>query len=81
MNWKLRFLNKTTLVALILAVVSFIYQVLGILNIVPPITEDDVVQLVMIIINLLVGIGVIVDPTTKGVKDSEQVLDYEEPRG
>ena len=37
-NWKLRLQNKTTLLALIGAIVALVYQVLGILEIVPAVT-------------------------------------------
>lgn len=43
MNLKLRLKNKATLTSLIMAAVAFIYQVLGILNVVNvPISQNDV---------------------------------------
>lgn len=79
MNLKLRLKNKATLLAIVLAAVAFIYQILGLLGVAVPITEDQVVQIAGIIINLLVGLGVLIDPTTAGVKDSARALTYEEP--
>ena len=43
-NFKLRLKNKVTLVALVAVIVPFIYQVLGIFDIVPKISEGDVEQ-------------------------------------
>lgn len=80
MNLKLRLKNKATLLALILAAVSFVYQVCGIIGVVPPVSEDTVTQLIGVIANLLVGLGVLVDPTTSGVTDSTQALAYDAPR-
>lgn len=80
-NWKLRLQNKATLAALIATVVAFVYQVLGIFGVVPAISQDMVISSVGIVLNLLVGIGVVVDPTTAGFKDSEQAMTYENPRG
>ena len=80
MNLKLRLKNKATLLALVLAVVTCIYQVCGILGIVPLVSEDTVTQLIGVLANLLVGLGVLVDPTTAGVTDSTQVLAYDAPR-
>lgn len=80
MNLKLRLKNKATLLALILAAVSFVYQVCGIIGIVPPVSEDTVTQLIGVLANLLVGLGVLVDPTTTGVTDSTQALAYDAPR-
>lgn len=79
MNLKLRLKNKATLVAIVLAAVAFLYQILGILGMAVPITEDQAIQIAGLIINLLVGLGVLVDPTTAGVKDSMRALGYEEP--
>lgn len=79
MNLKLRLKNKATLLAIVLAAVAFVYQVLGILGVAIPVSEDAVVQIVGIIINLLVGLGILVDPTTAGVGDSARAMQYHEP--
>lgn len=79
-NWGVRFKNKTWLMAFGVAVIAFIYQILGMFGIVPPITENDVVQIFTIIVNALVFVGIVQDPTTKGVSDSEQALTYTEPK-
>ncbi|MFP5527077.1 phage holin [Peptococcus simiae] len=79
-NWKLRLKNKPTLVALVALVVGFIYQVCGVFDIVPAISQEAIVQGLGIVINLLVALGVIVDPTTAGVKDSQAAQSYLKPR-
>lgn len=79
MNWKLRFKNKATLIAIVAAAVAFVYQILGILHIVPPVTEEQVMQVLGIIINILVGLGILVDPTTAGISDSARAMTYSEP--
>lgn len=87
MNLKLRLKNKATLVALASSLIAFIYQILGILGITAPIAQDAASQLVGIILNILVTVGVLVDPTTKGIGDSElaknktdiaEVIEYKE---
>lgn len=78
-NWALRFKNKQTLAALAAAVISAAYQVLGILGVVAPISQGSLIQLVGIILTVLAGFGVIVDPTTKGVSDSKRAMSYSEP--
>ena len=80
MNLKLRLKNKATLLALILAAVSFVYQVCGIIGIVPPVSEDSITQMIGAVLNVLVGLGVLVDPTTAGVTDSVQAMAYDSPR-
>lgn len=80
MNWKLRLQNKATLSALVLAVIAFVYQVIGMLGLVPAISQDNVVNAAGLIINILVALGVLVDPTTAGINDSKQAMTYEKPK-
>lgn len=80
-NWKLRLQNKATLTTIVLAVVAFIYQMLGLFGVVPAISQDTIINLVGLIINLLVGFGIVIDPTTSGVSDSQKALSYSEPKG
>lgn len=80
-NWKLRFKNKATLLTLILAIVAFVYQILGIVGVTVPISQDQVTQIIGLVINVLVGLGIVVDPTTAGVGDSNSALAYTEPNG
>lgn len=79
-NWKLRLQNKATLLALVGAVIALVYQVLGIFEVLPPVSEDSVTSAVAVIINMLVAVGVIVDPTTSGVSDSANALCYKCPK-
>jgi phi LC3 family holin len=80
-NWMLRLKNKTTLLSLAALTVGFVYQVLGTFDIVPPISQDTVVQIIGYIVSFLVGLGIIVDPTTVGVSDSERALVRNVPGG
>ena len=79
-NWKLRLQNKTTLTTLILAIIAFVYQVLGIFGIVPGIDQNTMVNTCGLIINLLVAVGIVLDPTTAGISDSTKALEYTEPK-
>jgi len=79
-NWKLRFSNKVTLTSIVVAAIALIYQILGMAGVVPGVAESQIVQLAGMIINLLAMMGIITDPTTEGVSDSSQALDYEQPK-
>ena len=72
-NFKLRLQNKTTLVALISAVFLMLQQ-FGLT--IPSNIQEGVNTLVVI----LVILGIVTDPTTKGVGDSKRALNYSEPR-
>ena len=78
-NWKLRLGNKATLTAILMAAVSIVYTVLGMLGVVPSFTQSQVGDLVAMVVQLLTLLGVVVDPTTEGVSDSERAMGYEEP--
>lgn len=80
-NWRLRLKNKATLSTLLLAAVAFAYQVCGCLGIVPALSRDMAVNLVTMLVNVLLALGIVVDPTTAGVGDSDDALGYGEPRG
>ena len=76
-NWKLRFQNKTTLTAIILALVALVYQVLGLFDVVPKISQDELTTVSGMVINLLCLLGIVVDPTTDGVSDSSRFFFYD----
>ena len=78
-NWKVRLQNKTWLLAFLGAIVTFIYQLLGMLGVVPAISEDLATQVIGIAVNLLVALGIVQDPTTAGISDSSRALDYDSP--
>lgn len=78
-NWKLRLKNKTTLLAIVTAVIALVYQVLGMLGIVPGVSQSEVVQTIGLIINILAMVGIVTDPTTQGVSDSDRALGYDKP--
>ena len=76
-NWKERFKNKAFLVSFAGLAVSFVYQVIALFSdSLPKISEDMVVELIGIGINALAMLGVVVDPTTCGINDSERALTY-----
>ena len=73
-NWKLRFKNKTTLLAIASTVILLIQQ-LGFK------LPDNIADVVNTFLTLLVLLGVINDPTTEGLKGSNKVLTYDKPKG
>ena len=79
-NWKLRFQNKVTLTAVVVQVVALVYAILGMCGIVPAIGENQILDTCYMIIELFTLLGIVVDPTTAGVADSKQALDYTAPK-
>lgn len=79
-NWKLRLQNKVTLVALITLVISIVYQILNMVGVIPQIDQQTILDVCCRIIDVLALLGIVVDPTTKGVSDSHLALSYDEPK-
>ena len=75
-NIKERLKNKVFVLAAFALIVAFVYQVLGIFGVVPPITENEVLKIGTMAVNILAFFGVLVDPTTEGMSDSERALTY-----
>lgn len=75
-NFKARFKNKMFVLSASALVVSFVYQMLSAFDIVPKITENEITGLVTMAVNILAFLGVIVDPTTEGINDSERAMTY-----
>ena len=68
-DWGKRIKNKVFLLAMAGAIIAFVYQIMGIVGVVPSVSQDSVTQTVGMVINLLVVLGIVADPTTPGVKD------------
>lgn len=80
-NWKARIKHKTFLVSLFALVLLLIQQVAAIFNIDTTIYNEQVTDLFNTVLAILVLLGIVVDPTTDGVNDSNQALTYKKPRG
>ena len=76
-NWKVRFKNKAFVVSFATIVIGFVYQVLGLVGITPSISDSDAINLITTFVNALVMVGVVVDPTTEGISDSDRAMTYE----
>ena len=81
LNWKVRFKNKAWLGSFLSLTVSFVYSLLALFDVFPAVTQNLVAQLLNQVLTFLGLIGVIVDPTTAGLGDSERALEYGEPYG
>ena len=79
LNWKVRFKNKVWLGSFLSLIVGFTYSMLALFDVFPEVTQSLVLQLMNQVLTFLGLIGVIVDPTTTGLGDSDRAMGYEEP--
>ena len=75
-NIKARLKNTTFVVSMATLVVSFVYKILSLADIVPKVSENEILELISLLVNVLAFSGVIVDPTTKGFSDSDRAMTY-----
>ena len=78
-NWKVRLKQPAFWIATIPVTITFVYSVLALADIVPTITEDRIQNLFLAVVTLLAQFGIVVDPTTKGICDSECAMKYDKP--
>lgn len=78
-NWKVRFKNKIWLGSFLSLIVGFVFNMLALFDVYPPITENIITNILNQILTFLGLIGVIVDPTTAGLEDSNRAMNYDEP--
>jgi phi LC3 family holin len=85
-NWKVRFKNRSwvmAFVAQLMIVAQMLLQGLNALGITDFQLTDSIQQSILTFINtvfiLLSLMGIVQDPTTKGMSDSERAKTYKEP--
>ena len=75
-NLKARLKNKSFLMGAAVLIVAFVYHLLALLDAVPHVSENEAIEIIGMFINILAFLGVVVDPTTEGLGDSERALTY-----
>lgn len=80
-NWKTRARSKAFWVALIPAALLLVQQVCGVFGVALDLggVQDQLLSIVGTVFMLLAILGIVVDPTTEGVADSERAMGYDEP--
>jgi phi LC3 family holin len=82
-NWIVRLKNKTFWLSLIPAVLLLIQVVAAVFGYTLDLGDlgNKLLAVVNAVFAVLAILGVVTDPTTKGVSDSTQAMTYEEPKG
>lgn len=79
-NWKVRFRNKKWVTFFVGQVLAFVYATCASLGIELPIPENTATKVAIAFIGILGLLGVVIDPTTKGMGDSDQAMTYTRPK-
>lgn len=76
-NWKIRLQSKTFWTAMTSLLLVLANQVAAIFGFDITVYNDQVTNLVETVLSILGLIGIVVDPTTKGLSDSDRAMNYE----
>ena len=81
-NWTVRFKNKLFWLAFIPAALMLIKSVTNVFGITLELNalESNLIEVVEAVFMVLGIIGVVADPTTAGIGDSENALTYDTPK-
>ena len=82
-NWKVRIKNKAFWVAIIPAVLLLAQQICALFGVELNVAGigEQLIGIAGTVFAILALLGVVTDPTTKGIGDSEQAMGYDEPKG
>lgn len=79
LNWKLRLQNKVTLLAILGDIVAIVFSIIKLVQ-TKDFSYETIMHIITLVVEVLVLLGIVVDPTTKGLKDSSQAMTYEVPK-
>lgn len=81
-NWTVRLKNKTFWLALIPALLLLIQAVAAVFGFTLEMSDIQarLLELVNAVFGVLVILGIVTDPTTEGISDSNQALGYTDPK-
>ena len=82
MNWKVRLKNKTFWISFIPAVLLLVQVVAAVFGFQVELggLGDKLLDVINALFAVLALLGIVNDPTTKGVSDSAQALTYDKPK-
>ncbi len=80
-NWKVRIKNKLFWLAIIPALLTLVKAIAAVFGyeIDTALIGEQLLAIVEALFAVLVIMGVVTDPTTKGVSDSDRAMAYDEP--
>lgn len=81
-NWTVRLKNKSFWIGLVGVIGSFVVSMASLLGVDLDLTgvESIATTVISTVFMVLSMLGVVVDPTTSGIKDSGQALTYTSPK-
>ncbi|MFR8012520.1 MAG: phage holin [Clostridia bacterium] len=79
-NWKARLRSGPFWLGLISAVVAAVCTIIPLCGVDLSVTAEQIMHAATLVLMIPTALGVISDPTTKGICDSQMALTYDKPR-
>lgn len=80
-NWKVRLKNPNTILSLTSGLLLLVEQVALLFGYeLAPGMSDQIKDIVRTVLAILALLGIVGDPTTEGLQDSQQALTYDRPK-
>ena len=73
-NWKVRFRNRLWLWSFLSAVTAMLFAFLSLCDITLPLSQNTVLGILYQVLSILSLLGVLIDPTTQGLNDSNRAM-------
>lgn len=78
-NWKARLRSGPFWLGAISAVVAAVFAIVQLVGVNLPVTADQILNVATLVLMIPASIGIISDPTTRGISDSAQAMAYDRP--
>ena len=79
-NWKVRLKSGPFWLGVASAVIMAVFYILDLCGAAPALTGSQIIEAVRLLLTIPATIGIISDPTTKGVQDSKLAMSYDKPK-
>lgn len=79
-NWKVRLKSGPFWMGIASAVIMAVFYIMDLCGVAPEITGSQIVEAARLVLMIPAAIGIISDPTTKGVQDSQLAMSYTAPK-
>lgn len=79
-NWKVRLKSGPFWMGIASAVIMAVFYILDLCGVTTNVTAGQIIEVVQLLLLIPASIGIISDPTTKGVQDSRIAMTYDAPK-
>ena len=79
-NWKVRLKSGPFWMGIASAIITAVFYILNLCGAVTNVTAGQIIEVVQMLLLIPASIGIISDPTTKGVQDSQLAMTYDAPK-